>query len=175
MSTVTPQLVNDRPRPAEGFSHIGDRYLLGYGADFYAIYDKLERRSTPTEPVAVFPRTADGWLSAWQLFSSWEPNSHPVSLKRSPKENGATGSQVSNPIGEAPKVVGFAERLSPQVNMTQVRPIEIRLKTNNTDNLGTKLHRLRRRLHLLKAKSHPIKRAKKILRKSVLKLRKKKI
>jgi len=174
------QLVNDRPRPALGFSHIGDRYLLGYGDDFYAIYDRLERRPTPTEPVAVFPRTAEGWVSAWQLFSSWEPNSHPVSPKRSLHENSATGSQVSTNQNNQPvKVMGFAEKLTqnPAPIQATIAPIQIKSHSNKKGLRAyiIELHRFKRRVHLLKAKTHPLRRVKKLIKKTTLKLSKKKI
>jgi uncharacterized protein DUF4328 len=60
------------PRTGEGalrFSHSGVRYLLGYGADFFGIWD----RQVPGGPVARFPRTDEGWNQAWNQFSAWEP------------------------------------------------------------------------------------------------------
>src|SRR5438552_16735957 len=55
---------------AQRFSHSGYRYVLGYGADFFGIWD----RSAPGGPVARYPRTDEGWTQAWQQFSQWEPN-----------------------------------------------------------------------------------------------------
>lgn len=51
------------------FSHSGYRYLLGYGADYFGIWD----RQAPGGPVAKFPRTDEGWNRAWNQFSGWEP------------------------------------------------------------------------------------------------------
>jgi hypothetical protein len=69
--TASPQ-----PAPAtqvgEGalrFSHSGYRYLLGYGTEFFGIWD----RQSPGGPVSTFPRTDDGWNQAWSRFSGLEP------------------------------------------------------------------------------------------------------
>jgi hypothetical protein len=73
------------PEPASGsrvgegaiqFSHSGFRYLLGYGVDFFGIWD----RDTPGGPVHRFPRTDEGWASAWRAFIGMEPNSVAVGL-----------------------------------------------------------------------------------------------
>jgi uncharacterized protein DUF4328 len=56
------------------FSHSGYRFVLGYGEDFFGIWD----RSTPGGPLARFPRTSLGWGEAWRQFSAWEPNAAPV-------------------------------------------------------------------------------------------------
>jgi hypothetical protein len=52
------------------FTHTGTRYLLGYGADFFGIWD----RNAPQQPIERFPRNDDGWASAWQRYSSIETN-----------------------------------------------------------------------------------------------------
>jgi hypothetical protein len=60
------------PRIGEGairFSHSGDRYILGFGTDFFGIWD----RTTPGGPVLTFPRTNDGWNQAWNHYLAWEP------------------------------------------------------------------------------------------------------
>jgi hypothetical protein len=56
---------------AIAFSHSGYRYILGYGTDFFGIWD----RQSPGDPVARFPRTDDGWDQAWNAFLAWEPKS----------------------------------------------------------------------------------------------------
>ncbi|HEX2266895.1 MAG TPA: DUF4328 domain-containing protein [Actinomycetota bacterium] len=58
-------------RPGEGairFSHSGYRYLLGYGTDFFGIWD----REQPGGPVLRFPRTDEGWDKAWYEYFSRE-------------------------------------------------------------------------------------------------------
>ena len=59
-------------RPGEGalsFSHSGYRYILGYGHDFFGIWD----REKPGGPLLRFPRTDEGWNQAWNSFVAWEP------------------------------------------------------------------------------------------------------
>jgi hypothetical protein len=58
------------------FSHSGLRYLLGYGTDFFGIWD----RHSPGGPVQRFPRTDQGWRDAWTAFSSVEQNSAAVGV-----------------------------------------------------------------------------------------------
>jgi hypothetical protein len=60
------------------FSHSGARYLLGYGTDFFGIWD----RDTPGGPVRRFPRTDDGWAEAWTAYAALEPGNVPVAETR---------------------------------------------------------------------------------------------
>jgi len=53
-----------------GFTHSGERYLLGYGRDYFGIWD----RQAPAEPKYRFPRDDEGWRTAWQQFVSIESN-----------------------------------------------------------------------------------------------------
>lgn len=58
--------------PGEGairFSHSGHRYVLGYGADFFGIWD----RERPGGPVLRYPRSDEGWDEAWNRFVGFEP------------------------------------------------------------------------------------------------------
>jgi hypothetical protein len=60
------------PRVGEGairFSHSGDRYILGFGTDYFGIWD----RTSPGGPVLTFPRTNEGWNQAWNHYLAWEP------------------------------------------------------------------------------------------------------
>jgi hypothetical protein len=52
------------------YTHSGYRYVLGYGVDFFGIWD----RQSPTAPAERFPRTDDGWRQAWTRFAGLEPN-----------------------------------------------------------------------------------------------------
>jgi hypothetical protein len=52
------------------YTHSGYRYVLGYGADFFGIWD----RTSPSTPTERFARTDDGWRQAWLRFASLEPN-----------------------------------------------------------------------------------------------------
>lgn len=58
------------------FSHSGARYILGYGQDFFGIWD----RETPGGPAMRFPRTDEGWSMAWNRFTAWEPRAIEVPL-----------------------------------------------------------------------------------------------
>lgn len=69
------------------FSHSGQRYLLGYGMDFFGIWD----RQQPGGPVRRFPRTDDGWREAWLAYVAMEPIRADVGI-------GA----VAQPLGPAP-------------------------------------------------------------------------
>jgi hypothetical protein len=51
------------------YTHSGYRYVLGYGPDFFGIWD----RQTPTAPAERFARDDDGWRQAWTRFASLEP------------------------------------------------------------------------------------------------------
>jgi hypothetical protein len=52
------------------FTHTGSRYLLGYGADYFGIWD----RNAPQQPIERFPRNDQGWGTAWQRYASIENN-----------------------------------------------------------------------------------------------------
>ena len=52
------------------YTHSGFRYVLGYTADVFGIWD----RQTPAQPSERFPRTDDGWRQAWLRFIALEPN-----------------------------------------------------------------------------------------------------
>jgi len=72
----TAQAASPVGEAALQFSHSGARYLLGYGIDFFGIWD----RETPGGPVQRFPRTDDGWRDAWRAYSTMEPDSMPVGV-----------------------------------------------------------------------------------------------
>lgn len=60
--------------PSVQYTHSGFRYVLGYEADDFGIWD----RQSPGGPAERFPRTDEGWRSAWIRFVSLEPNHQPV-------------------------------------------------------------------------------------------------
>jgi hypothetical protein len=64
------------PDAALQFTHSGRRYLLGYGVDFFGIWD----RQGGSAPVQRFPRTDDGWRRAWLAFAAEEPESVEVGI-----------------------------------------------------------------------------------------------
>ncbi len=56
------------------YTHSGYRYVLGYSADSFGIWD----RQSPAQPSERFPRTDDGWRQAWLRFVALEPNNSAV-------------------------------------------------------------------------------------------------
>lgn len=58
------------PQEEVEFTHTGERYVLGYTRDHFAIWD----RRTPAEPIERFPRTDEGWRAAWQRYVAIEKN-----------------------------------------------------------------------------------------------------
>lgn len=68
---ASPVPLSGSPRVGEGalrFSHSGETYILGYGADFFGVWD----RNQPGGPILQFPRTDQGWNEAWNRFSGME-------------------------------------------------------------------------------------------------------
>ena len=67
-ATGAPQIMSPAqtpsPSPNLTFSHEGKRYLLGYTAQYYGIWDKL----APGPPTGRFARTDQGWQQAWETF-----------------------------------------------------------------------------------------------------------
>jgi hypothetical protein len=81
------------------YSHTGYRYVLGYGADFFGIWD----RQSPTMPAERFPRTDEGWRQAWMRYASLEPNHVAV-----PQPGMATPAAGSYGTGTGPTSGGWA-------------------------------------------------------------------
>jgi len=52
------------------YTHSGYRYVLGYGSDYFGIWD----RQAPAAAAERFPRSDDGWRQAWIRFAALEPN-----------------------------------------------------------------------------------------------------
>ena len=70
------------------YTHSGYRYVLGYGADFFGIWD----RQAPTVPIERFARTDEGWRMAWTRFATLEPNHVAV-----PQGGGTTPQAATSP------------------------------------------------------------------------------
>jgi hypothetical protein len=75
-ASTTPPASTGSPAGALSvqYTHSGFRYVLGYAADSFGIWD----RQAPGGPVETFPRTDEGWRSAWIRFVGLEPNHQPV-------------------------------------------------------------------------------------------------
>jgi hypothetical protein len=58
------------PEDKVEFTHSGQRYLLGYGREYFGIWD----RNAPASPAYRFTRSDDGWVQAWQKYVSIETN-----------------------------------------------------------------------------------------------------
>ncbi len=100
-----PAPPGEAPDEALQFTHSGRRYLLGYGRDFFGIWDRQGGRG----PVSRFPRTDQGWREAWLAFSSREPESAEVGMHGTPSVAGAAAPAVAS---AAPSSIssGFPQR-----------------------------------------------------------------
>jgi hypothetical protein len=104
-SSIGSPVVSTSPaRPVEPtvrYTHSGYRYVLGYDADRFAIWD----RHSTGGPAESFPRTDDGWRSAWIRFVGLEPNHVPVG---SGHDSSTTDAQGSPTTGSAPTAAATA-------------------------------------------------------------------
>jgi hypothetical protein len=85
-------------RPGEGavrFSHSGFQYVLGFGVDFFGIWE----RDRPGAAVERFPRTDQGWVEAWNRFRTLEPRAVEVTAPGGGDAAGSSGSGASQPPG----------------------------------------------------------------------------
>ncbi len=89
-----PAAVSEQDRALQ-YTHSGERYLLGFGRDFFGIWD----RRNPSLPASRYPRTDEGWRTAWLAFSAEEPHSVEVGIggRTSPAAVAAQGRDVSVP------------------------------------------------------------------------------
>ncbi|HEV2951050.1 MAG TPA: hypothetical protein VGZ51_03010 [Actinomycetota bacterium] len=87
----------ERPASVQ-YTHSGFRYVLGYGAESFGIWD----RQSPGGPVETFPRTDDGWRSAWIRFVGLEPNHVPVGSAGQHPGASPTGPQSTPEVAPAP-------------------------------------------------------------------------
>jgi hypothetical protein len=105
-----PATTGEAARPAASaatdvrYTHSGFRYVLGYGADSFGIWD----RRSPGGPTETFPRTDEGWRSAWLRYVSLEPNHVEVSGAGSP---GAPATSPARPGTSAAPEPGDTEVL----------------------------------------------------------------
>jgi hypothetical protein len=75
-SSDLPAVTPGGVAPSVRYTHSGVRYVLGYGPDSFGIWD---RQSVGGSPVETFPRTDEGWRSAWMRYVALEPNHAEVS------------------------------------------------------------------------------------------------
>jgi hypothetical protein len=86
--TAVPDPTTATPDPATSmggadasqvqYTHSGHRYVLGYGVDFFGIWD----RTSPGAPAERYPRTDEGWRQAWLRFAGMEP--HHTTVQQEP-------------------------------------------------------------------------------------------
>lgn len=71
-ASPTQQLPATQSEPGEKveFTHSGQRYLLGYGREYFGIWD----RQSPATPAYRFARSDEGWVQAWQQYVAIETN-----------------------------------------------------------------------------------------------------
>jgi hypothetical protein len=87
------------------FTHSGSRYLLGYGRDFFGIWD----RQGGGGPVSRFPRTDQGWREAWLAFTSREPENAEVGMVGTPATFGSPTPTAGGPA-QTLSASGFPRR-----------------------------------------------------------------
>ncbi len=78
------------------YTHSGYRYVLGYGPDFFGIWD----RQSPSTPTERFPRTDEGWRSAWTRFATLEPKNVGVPDQGAGSIPAATGGSAVDPVDD---------------------------------------------------------------------------
>jgi hypothetical protein len=100
-STATPAPMSspaESPSASVQYTHSGFRYVLGYAAESFGIWD----RQSPGGPVETFPRTDDGWRSAWISFVGLEPNHVPVGPGGQRTVESPAGPQNTPQVAPAP-------------------------------------------------------------------------
>jgi hypothetical protein len=85
---------------AQKYTHSGYRYVLGYGADFFGIWN----RDNPSTPTERYPRTDQGWRDAWTKFAQLEPNNTAVPDTGGGPSVQPTGAGASSAGGVAPQI-----------------------------------------------------------------------
>jgi len=85
------------------YTHSGRRYLLGYGRDFFGVWD----RQHPGPPIARYPRTDEGWREAWVHFAKGEPYSTEVSIGSATAGTGFGAGPGGGPQASSPSQAGY--------------------------------------------------------------------
>ncbi len=91
MSSATPTTEQAGPTSSVRYTHSGYRYVLGYGDDYFGMWD----RQAPAVATERWPRTDDGWRAAWLRFIAAEPSHVPV-----PQEAPAAAATTGEGAGE---------------------------------------------------------------------------
>ena len=69
-SSVAAKTPESSTESSTRYTHSGYRYVLGFGSDYFGIWD----RQSPDTPAERFVRTDEGWRQAWTRFVGLEPN-----------------------------------------------------------------------------------------------------
>ncbi|HXJ62576.1 MAG TPA: hypothetical protein VNN79_02375 [Actinomycetota bacterium] len=91
------------------YTHSGQRYLLGYSATTFGIWD----RQGSDSPVERFPRTTEGWNAARARFTELEPHSVEVGLGPPGLPSSPPPGSVAQGGGLAPPSAGWSRRSRP--------------------------------------------------------------
>lgn len=79
------------------YTHSGYRYVLGYGGDYFGIWD----RQSPTVAAERWPRTDEGWRAAWVRFVALEPKHVAVPAEGAEQQGEpATGGAAGDAAGD---------------------------------------------------------------------------
>ena len=97
-ASAAPMSSPAEPPASVQYTHSGFRYVLGYDAESFGIWD----RQSPGGPVETFPRTDDGWRSAWIRFVGLEPNHVPVGPAGQQPVASPPGPQSTSQVAPAP-------------------------------------------------------------------------
>jgi hypothetical protein len=85
MSTSDTDLNHDPVRVGDerlGVIHSGSRYVLGFGRDYFGIW---EQGSPDVGPSQRFPASGDGREAAWERYLQLEPSAEPARTAEIPK------------------------------------------------------------------------------------------
>jgi hypothetical protein len=85
------------------FTHTGQRYVLGYVADHYGIWD----RAHPDTPTWRFERTPAGWERAWGQYRVVETRAVAVPTQAGAVPPGMYAAQRTNGMAIASMVLGI--------------------------------------------------------------------
>ncbi len=95
---------------AVAFSHSGERFVLGWGEDYFGIWD----RNVVGGPTMRFPRTDSGWAEAWTRFVAWEPRHVAVPRTEARPASAPGGGPAGGPPGGATASAGGLVADGPQ-------------------------------------------------------------
>ena len=80
------------PTDTVRYTHSGHRYVLGYGTDYFGIWD----RQMPSTPAERYPRSDDGWRQAWTRFVALEPGNVAVEGAAASQAPGMTATATAD-------------------------------------------------------------------------------